>query len=126
MPYVEVRGSSIRVKWWGGDYVTGADSKPTKRKKYESASGPQPGVPFESEDEAYNYGLDREYDVRHGKHIRRVDSKTLMKDYCWLWLEAQDLRDTSVTRYRSRLRARIIPYWGDHAVGDITTWEYEA
>lgn len=126
MPYVEVRGNSIRVKWWNGDYIVGPDGTPTKRKKYESASGPQPGVPFEDEDEAYNYGLDREYDVRHGKHIRRVDSKTLMKDYCWRWLEAQDLRDTSVGRYRSRLRSRIVPYWGEHAVGDITTWEYEA
>jgi hypothetical protein len=123
---VEVRGNNIRVKWWNGEYVTSPDGAPTKRKKYESASGPQPGVPFEDEEEAYSYGLDREYDVRHGKHIRRIDSKTLMREYCWTWLDAQDLRDTSLSRYRSRLRSRIIPYWGDHAVGDITTWEYEA
>jgi hypothetical protein len=123
---VEVRGNSIRVKWWGGEYVVDADGRPTKRKKYESVSGPQPGVPFDGEEEAYNYGLDREYDVRHGKHIRRIDSKTPMKDYCWMWLDAQDLRATSVSRYRSRLRSRIVPYWGEHAVGDITTWEYEA
>ncbi|MFG3046332.1 integrase [Streptomyces sp. NPDC048241] len=126
MPYVEVRGNSIRVKWWNGDYVVDAEGRPTKRKKYDGASGPRPGVPFESEDEAYDYGLDREYEVRHGQSIRRVDAKTLMKDYCWLWLDAQDLRDTSMARYRSRLRCRIVPYWGEHAVGDITTWEYEA
>jgi hypothetical protein len=126
MPYVEVRGSSIRVKWWSGEYHLAAEGNATRRKKYESASGPAPGVPFEDEDEAYNYGLDREHDVRHGKHIPRADAKTLMKDYCWLWLDAQDLRSTSMSRYRSRLRARIIPYWGECAVGDITTWEFEA
>lgn len=126
MPYVERRGNSIRIKWWGGEYKLDADGKPTRTKKYESASGPEPGVKFQTEDEAYTFGLDREYDVRHGKHIRRADSKTLMEDYCWLWHEAQDLRPLSMTRYASRLRARIIPYWGKHAVGDITAWEYDA
>lgn len=126
MPYVEARGGSIRVKWWGGDYHLDADGRTTKRKRYESASGPEPGIPFEDEEEAYNFGLDREHDVRHGTHIPRASSKTLMRDYCWMWLDAQDLRDTSISRYRSRLRSRIVPYWGDRAVGDITAWEYEA
>ncbi|GGM07862.1 hypothetical protein GCM10010099_24630 [Streptomyces cinereus] len=66
MPYVERRGRSIRVKWWGGEYKLGHDGNATRTKKYESASGPEPGIPFEDEDEAYNYGLDREHDVRHG------------------------------------------------------------
>lgn len=126
MPYVERRGGSIRVKWWGGEFKLDAEGGKTKAKKYESASGPEPGIPFESEEEAYDFGLDREYDVRHGKHIRRADGKILMKDYCWQWYAAQSLRPTSMDRYRSRLRARIIPYWGEKAVGDITAWEYDA
>jgi hypothetical protein len=126
MPYVEVRGGNIRVKWWGGAYRLDAEGKATRRKRYESASGPAPGVPFESEDEAYNYGLDREHEVRHGTHIPRANSKTLMREYCWMWWEAQDLRPMSMDRYRSRLRARIIPYWGERPVGDITAWEYDA
>lgn len=126
MPWTEVRGGSIRVKWWAGEYKVGDDGKPTSKKIYESASGPAPGVPFEDEDEAHRYGLDREYEVRHGKHVRRADSKTLMEKYCWLWFEAQDLRPISMKGYKTRLNARIIPYWGRHAVGDITTWEYEA
>lgn len=125
MPYIERRGGSIRVKWWSGEYKRDADDKPTKTKLYESASGPEPGVQFVDEDEAYNFGLDREYDVRHGKRIRRADGKTLMKDYCWRWHEALDLRETSEDRYASRLRARIVPYWGERPVGDITAWEYE-
>jgi hypothetical protein len=126
MPYVEVRGGNIRVKWWGGAYRLDADGRATRRKRYESASGPAPGLPFESEDEAYNYGLDREHEVRHGTHIPRANSKTLMREYCWMWWEAQDLRPMSMDRYRSRLRARIIPYWGERPVGDITAWEYDA
>lgn len=126
MPYTEIRGNSIRVKWWNGQYKPGPDGRPTKKKVYESASGPEPGIAFQDEDEAYNFGLDREHDVRHGKHIRRADGKTLMKDYCWAWHEALDLRDTSMQKYESRLRARIVPYWGEHAVGDITAWQYEA
>jgi hypothetical protein len=49
-----------------------------------------------------------------------------MRDYCWAWHSALDLRDTSMQKYESRLRARIVPYWGDRAVGDITAWEYDA
>ncbi|MGW4825794.1 tyrosine-type recombinase/integrase [Streptomyces sp. NPDC004227] len=126
MPYVEVRGGNIRVKWWGGGYHLDAEGNATRRKKYESASGPEPGVPFEDEDEAYDYGLDREHEVRHGKNIPKAHGKTLMRDYCWMWWEAQDLRPTSMGRYKSRLRARIIPYWGQRPVGDITAWEYDA
>lgn len=120
MPYVERRGDNIRVKWWAGEKL------PSGNKRYESASGPQPGVPFADEDEAYAYGLDREYDVRHGKHVRRADGKTLMSDYCWTWFDALDLRPMSLKGYKTRLKSRIVPYWGDRPVGEITTWEYEA
>ncbi|QCX81149.1 hypothetical protein C9F11_37830 [Streptomyces sp. YIM 121038] len=124
MPWIERRGNSIRVKWWAGEYKIHPGGRKTKR--YESASGPEPGEPFETEAEAYDYGLDREHDVRHGKHIRRASAKTLMEDYCWMWWEAQDLRPMSMGRYKSRLKARIVPYWGDRPVGDITAWEYDA
>lgn len=126
MPSVEQRGGSIRVKWWGGEYILDADGNATNRKKYESVSGPEPGAKFADEQEANDYGLDREYEVRHGTHLRRADGKALMEDYCWRWHEALDLRETSEDRYASRLRARIIPYWGKRPVGEITAWEYEA
>jgi hypothetical protein len=125
MPFVEVRGSSIRVKWWGGEYHLDADGRPTKRKRYESASGPEPGVPFEDEDEAYNYGLDREHDVRHRKHIPRATSKTPMEAYCWDWFEATSLRPHSRKAYRSMLKAVIVPHWGERPVGDITAIEFD-
>lgn len=125
MPYIESRGNSIRVKWWGGEYVVGADGRATKRKKYESASGPEPGVPFENEDEAYTYGLDREYEKRHGRGVRRASAATPMSQYIWLWFDAADIRPNSVKTYRSMLRATIEPYWANRPVGDITPIEYD-
>jgi hypothetical protein len=125
MPYVERRGNSIRVKWWGGEYKRGPDGKPTKTKIYESASGPEPGVPFQDEEEAYNYGLDREHDVRHGKHIPRADARTPMEEYCWTWFEAAELRPNSVDTYKSMLNAVIVPDWTGRAVGAITPPEYD-
>ncbi|MFJ5176659.1 integrase [Streptomyces griseoviridis] len=124
MPYVETRGGSIRVKWWGGKYKDGKDGK-SKTKIYESASGPEPGVKFQDEDEAYTYGLDREYEVRHGKHIARTDARTLMEEYCWLWFESTSLRPNSSYTYRVMLRAVIVPHWGDRPVSAISALEYD-
>lgn len=125
MPYVEARGNSIRVKWWGGEYKLDAGNKPTKTKKYESASGPGPGLKFQTEDEAYTFGLDREYEVRHGKAIPRASAQTRMADYSWVWFDASDLRIRSVKRYKSILKAVIVPYWQRWAVGEITPIDYD-
>jgi hypothetical protein len=127
MPYIERRGGSIRVKWWGGEYILDAEGNKTNKKKYESASGPEPGIPFEDEEEAYNFGLDREHDRRHGKAIRRVDANTLMGKYCWEWFEtADELLPNSIKTYRSILNAVIVPYWEMRPVGAITALEYDA
>lgn len=114
MPYVEWRGNTCRVKWWAGEYHDNG------RKKYESQSG------FVDEQVAYNFGLDREHDVRHGTHIKRGDSQTLMTDYCCTWLDTLDLRPESIRRYRSIIDTWIIPYWGKRPVGDITPFEVQA
>lgn len=126
MPYIEQRGGSIRVKWWNGGYKLDPNGRPTKTKLYDSASGPESGVKFADEEEAWNFGLDREHEVRHGKYIPKTDGKTLMRNYCRSWLDALDLRTNSVKGYRSKINAQIEPQWGNHAVGDITAWEYDA
>ncbi|MFF4146548.1 hypothetical protein ACFY0A_35575 [Streptomyces sp. NPDC001698] len=126
MPSVEVRGNSIRVKWWGGEYKPGPDGKPTKKKRYESASGPEPGVPFRDEQEAYNYGLDRESDVRNNRHRPRGSRPVGMEECCDLWFEEVDLRVRSNKTYKSRLNAVIKPYWAPWTVDQITPLEYAA
>ncbi|MEJ8671929.1 hypothetical protein WKI71_36865 [Streptomyces sp. MS1.AVA.1] len=123
MPSVEVRGQNVRVKWWGGEYHLDEHGKPTKRKKYESASGPEPGVAFEDEDEAYNFGLDRESEVRNGKY-RPKSAEMNMVEYCDLWFSTLDLRVRTVDKYRSILNAVIKPYWRQWTVGQITPVDY--
>lgn len=114
MPYVEWRGNTCRVKWWAGEYL------PSGGKRYESQSG------FTDEEAAYNFGLDREYEVRHGKHIKSTANAVLMREYCWDWHASQDLRPQSLKTYKSMLQAQIIPYWGARRVSEITTLEYDA
>ncbi|MET8826015.1 integrase [Streptomyces sp. NPDC004610] len=115
MPYVEQRGNKFRVRWWAGEYLDSG------KKKYEGESG------FDTWDEANDYGLDREYEVRHGKHIAKQSGDILMKDYTLpIWLPDQDLRPESVRTYRSMLKAQINKQWGRRRVGDITTPEYLA
>lgn len=125
MPYIETRGNSIRVKWWNGEYKLDADGRPTKKKAYESASGTEDG-PFADEDEAYNYGLDRESDIRNGRHVRRSSGSTPMGTLCPAWLELQDLAWDSIRAYRTAVNAQILPQWSQRAVGDITVPEYDA
>lgn len=126
MPYIEQRGGSIRVKWWNGNVKLGPDGKPTKTKLYDSASGPESGVKFADEEEAWNYGLDRETEVRHGKYLRKVDGKTLMRDFLKDWTDALDLRSNSVRGYKSKVKVWLEPQWGNDTVAGVTAWQYEA
>lgn len=115
MPFVEQRGNKFRVKWWAGEYLDNG------RKKYEGESG------FDDYDTAYDYGQDREYDVRHGKHVTKTRGDILMKDYSLdVWLPDQDLRPESVKTYRSMIKSQINKQWGRRRVGDIDTPEYIA
>lgn len=124
MPSVETRGNSIRVKWWGGEYHLDDNGKPTKRKKYESASGPAAGVAFEDEQDAYNFGLDRESDVRNGKH-RPKSTEMSVVEYCDIWFGSLDLRVRTMNKYESILNAVIKPYWQQWMVGQITPVDYD-
>ncbi|QCX81123.1 hypothetical protein C9F11_37700 [Streptomyces sp. YIM 121038] len=125
MPYVETRGNSIRVKWWSGEYHLDTKGKPTKRKRYDSASGPEDGVPFKDEDEAYHYGLDRESDVRNKRNRRKVSDRLAMGEYVDLWFSNIELRVKSDATYKSRLNAVIKPYWEGWTVDGITPPDYD-
>jgi hypothetical protein len=124
LPSVERRGNSIRVKWWTGEYKLDDDGKPTKTKKYQTVSGPEPGVPFADEDEAFKYGLDRESDVRN-KRNRPKSARMTMPDYCDLWFKKVNLRVRSNSSYASRVKL-IRRYWAQWSVDEITPVEYDA
>lgn len=116
MPWVEVRGNSVRVRW--DTYRTDPE---TGRRIFDSKSRTD-----WTEDEAYEYGLDRESDARNGRYVARSDGRILFKEWAALWLKAQDLDPTSIQIYRKRLRAQILPEWGETAVNEISTLGYQA
>ncbi|MFD7660995.1 integrase [Streptomyces sp. NPDC059788] len=114
MPWIEWRGRSCRVRW-----DTGRVDPETGKPIYDSKSSMD-----WTEDEAYNYGLDRESDIRNDRYISRRDGSVLMRDYCRTWpetLEVGHLRDKAI---RSMLRLYIVPRWGETAVGDIKPSAY--
>ncbi|MFE3659977.1 hypothetical protein [Streptomyces sp. NPDC059165] len=111
MPYIELRGNSIRVKWWSGEYKLDAEGNPTKKKRYDFASGPEPGVTFQDESEAYTYGLDRESDVRNKRNRRKAVDSMNMAVYIDRWFKGTDLRANSNKTNASRLNAVIKLYW---------------
>lgn len=118
MPWTEWRGNSLRVKW-----DTGRVNPDTGKKMY----GYKSGMPSETWDEekALNYGLDRESDARNGRLVVKADGSILFKHWAELWLQSRDLDPTSVYLYRKRLRAQILPKWGEEPVNAITTLGYQ-
>src|SRR5690606_30023851 len=96
------------------------------KKRYDSASGHDDGTPFRDETDAYEYGLDRESDVRNKRNRRKPAERIGTVDYCDLWLEATELRHNSNKTNRSRLNAVIKAYWAQWTVEEITPVDYEA
>jgi integrase len=108
MPYPEKRGNKWRVRW-----NTGKRHPETGKWLYDSQGG------FDDRDEAMNYGLDRESDIRNDRYTSRRDGSLLMRDYCRTWPETQDVGHLRRKALKSMIRLYIEPRWGDLAVGDI-------
>lgn len=116
MPWVERRGNSVRVRW--DTYKTDPE---TGRKVFDSKSRTD-----WTEDEAYEFGLDRESDARNGRYVARSDGRVTFREWAALWIQAQDLDPTSIQVYRKRLRAQLLPQWGDTYINEISTMAYKA
>ncbi|MFJ5886789.1 tyrosine-type recombinase/integrase [Streptomyces californicus] len=97
---------------------TGKINPETGKKIYDGKSG------FDSETAAYEYGLDRESDVRNDRYISRRDGAVLMKDYVKDWLDGIDVGHLREKSCRSMARLYIVPRWGETAVGDIKPSAY--
>ncbi|GAA1887532.1 integrase [Streptomyces durmitorensis] len=116
MPWIEWRGNSCRVRW-----ETGKTDPGTGKKLYDSKSSVE-----WTEEEAYNYGLDRESEARNGRYIARADGKVLFKDWATLWLKSLDVDPGTDYHYLKLLRAQLLPEWGSTPVNEITTLRYNA
>lgn len=114
--YVEWRGGTCRVKWWSGEYHDDG------RKRFESKGG------FTDEDEAFQHGHDKIYEIRHGENVSNRDGRTLMSDWLDDWLEAMDHAHLTERGYRSVIENHIRPYFKKRntAVADIDVLAYRA
>ncbi|MEV7975345.1 integrase [Streptomyces sp. NPDC086519] len=113
---MEWRGNTCRVKWWSGEYHDDG------RKRFESKGG------FTDEDEAFQHGQDRLYDIRHGTHVKNRDGATLMTEWLDSWLDGLDHAHLTEVNYRSIVETHIRPYFDKRkaAVGDIDVMAYRA
>lgn len=112
--YVEWRGGTCRVKWWSGEY------RDDGRKRFESRGG------FTDEDEAFEFGQDQLYEIRHGTGISNRDGATLMSDWIDDWFGATDHAYTTYKGYKSIINRHIRPYFKGKTVGEIDVIAYRA
>lgn len=114
--YTEWRGGTCRVKWWSGEYHDDG------RKRFESKGG------FTDEDEAFQYGQDKLYEIRHGTHVKNRDGATLMTEWIDSWLAGLDHAHLTEVNYRSVVETHIRPYFKKRnaAVADIDVIAYRA
>ncbi|KYK14215.1 hypothetical protein AUW26_27990 [Streptomyces sp. CC71] len=104
------------MKWWSGEYHDDG------RKRFESKGG------FTDEDEAFQYGQDKLYEIRHGTHVTNRDGATLMSDWLDSWLAGLDHAHLTERNYRSIVETHIRPYFKKRnaAVADIDVMAYRA
>src|SRR5690606_27273778 len=95
-----------------------------------SVSRDEHGQPFYSERAAEQYAHGLEVDVRRKQFIDPRDGRITVAEWAEKWLASIDVRPLTEREYRARLKNRILPQWGDVAVGDlspaaIASWEKE-
>lgn len=112
MAHAEKRG-----KFWRGRY-----KKPDG--KWGSISRDDEGQRFRTERSAEVFAAGLETDVRRKAFVDPRGGRATVAEWAELWLRSIDVDHLSDRDYRSRLRAVILPRWGDVAIGDITTIAY--
>ncbi|MEU5976290.1 integrase [Streptomyces sp. NPDC047315] len=95
------------MKWWTGEYLASG------KRRFESRGG------FTDEDEAFTYGQDQMYEIRHGTHVSNRDGSTLMTDWLDDWLESIDLAHLSLRNYKSIINKHIRPRYENKTVADV-------
>lgn len=88
--------------------------------RFGSASKDDFGNKFTTEALAERYGHAQETDVDRKVFINPRDGKITVEQWSQMWLGSIDLAPVSERGYRSRLKAVIVPEWGEKAVGDVS------
>lgn len=114
MPYTEKRGDGEypwRVKWPvpGKKTAGGAQA-------YDSASG------FAEQEDAHNYGLEQEADLRRGRYRDPAKGKTLFADWAGEWMAAQNRSRRTYCNREGELLNHLLPGFGHVALEEINWW----
>jgi integrase len=109
MAWVEKRGQhSWRVRYFTDDgSIASISGFPTKTAAEEEANA-------------------IESDQRRGTWTDPAAGQTLLAEWVEEWLDALDVGQRTEENYRSKLRAQILPRWGDTALADITSTKVHA
>lgn len=86
-------------------------------KKPDGTFGSRSG--FETKKKALAWGNDQESDVRAGRWYDPERGKVTLAAYYEKWLPAQDIADSTSTRYDSYYRNHIKPRWGGKALSEM-------
>lgn len=113
MAYAEKRG-----KHWRGRYKL-------PNGKYGSISEDENGRPFTTKNTAKAAAADEEAKVRAKTFVNPRDGRITIGAWSDMWLDSLEIDHLSDRTVRSRLRAVILPEWGEVAVADLTTIGYQ-
>lgn len=107
MAYTEKVGKTWRVRWQT------AERLPNGRFKEDSESG------FRTQKAALVYGRAQEDAIRAGTWVDPERGKISLDDYWKEWIDAQDVADSTLIRYRSYYKNHLGPKWGDDPIASI-------
>jgi integrase len=96
--------------------------------KWGSVSRDDDGNPFYTGRSAQQYAAGLETDVRRKAFINPRDGRITVAEWADKWMASIDVGPLSEREYRLRLKNRILPEWGNVAIGDLspvalTAWQ---
>ncbi|WP_067171103.1 tyrosine-type recombinase/integrase [Microtetraspora niveoalba] len=113
MAYTEVRNGKIRVRWKqaNGKYNGGV------------SINEKTGEPFQTEDEARQYGEDQETLIRLG--LRKDRSKIKFGEWANTWYAGLALEPSTMRTYRSLLSGHLMPVFEERYLDDLEDSEFD-
>lgn len=91
----------------------------TYRANWRDATGRQKAKTFRTKREASAFLAETEASVSRGSYVDPSAGRTKFSAYADRWLSSRSVEATTLAAWSSRLRARLLPYWGGWQLGKI-------
>ncbi|MFI7213134.1 tyrosine-type recombinase/integrase [Micromonospora maritima] len=91
----------------------------TFRANWRDAAGRQKAKTFRTKREASSFLAETEASVSRGSYIDPRAGRIKFSAYADRWLSSRSVEATTLAAWSSRLRARLLPYWGGWQLGKI-------